>query len=336
MKSNLQNISLFVTLFLLSYCLVGAQPSSAAARAARDKYHYAWELVAENYFWDNRLNKWPSWEHKHDSQIHDDSDANEYIRKMYKSLKDRWTHFMGVKQTTSDTERTDAKNIVSSKVLPNNIGYIKINTFSSKRTGSETDAAMRGLSQVDAYVLDLRSNRGGNVQESLEVFAIFMEEGLYSHLEGRRKGKKHVIDYVLTPNELQVTRGGKLQHFYRCPNHSGGKPLVVLVNGDTASCSESLAGALRDHGRAVLFGSRTFGKAVATHTYQLQGYVSVQIVFARSTLPKGSCIHDVGIIPDHEVKSSGKGDNVLTEACKFLEKKLKPQGKTPQKLKPVR
>jgi C-terminal processing protease CtpA/Prc len=298
--------------------------NSHAARRAQEKYHHAWRLIRENYIWQNKLTDWKSWEHRFDGELYDDSDANSAIIKMIKSLKDRRTYFNNVIETQKAEDREESTNVVSWKMLPNNIGYIKINTFASDYTAQETSMAFEALSKASAYVLDLRGNRGGLLKQSLLVFSLMIDEGVFGRMEARSYGKDEKIEYLLTRKEIQIKRGSSVDREARHSNALGKKPLVALTDDDTASASESLLGALLDYGLVELFGEKTYGKGVAGRTFDLQGHVSIHIIFARSFLPKGSSIHNVGIIPKHPVAASKQGDAVLDAARKHLENKLKP------------
>src|SRR5207248_5073839 len=113
-----------------------------------------------------------------------------------------------------------------------------------------------------------------------------------------------------------VTRGS------RTANLSGNKPVVMLVNGNTASASEMLTGALLDNGRADVVGTKTFGKGIAQLTWFLDQGTSVQITFARYYLPNGQCIQGIGITPPHLVQPSKTSDSQLDAAVTLAQSKL--------------
>lgn len=165
---------------------------------------------------------------------------------------------------------------VTSKVLDHNIGYIKLATFMSDDASMEFRWALQKLANTDGLIVDLRDNPGGLLANAIEISDMLM---------GRGK--------IVTT----VSRKGKLTD--AC---SGGvicqQPLVVLVDGDSASASEILAGALKDNLRATIVGSKTFGKGLVQEINRLPGASGVHITVARYYTPNGSDINKIGIKPD--------------------------------------
>ncbi|HEY9869709.1 MAG TPA: S41 family peptidase [Candidatus Obscuribacterales bacterium] len=288
-------------------------------------YHQVWELVRDNFLYQERLTDWQKWENKYDGKLNTFTDAEQAINEMLDSLGDGYTYFKNATLTKAKQQRDDARNVVSYRMLPGNIGYIRIRTFSSHHTAEETKAALQALKGADAYVLDLRGNGGGYIHEARSVFSLFVDTGTFTTLRGRYDGDPYRELVVLTSKEFEVTVGTTAtttSKSAREPNLTGNKPVVVLVNQDTASASEMLSGALRDNGRAELLGTRTFGKGIAQLTWNLPRSTSVQITYARYYLPGGSSIHGTGITPHRVVKPSGSGDVQLSEALKVIDQKL--------------
>ena len=168
------------------------------------------------------------------------------------------------------------------------VGYIKINTFNEQTTEGLKKAIRDISSQIPSeklagYVVDLRNNPGGLLDQAVSVTSAFMARGEVVSTRGR------------TAEETQrlVARGGDLTR---------GKPLVVLINGGSASASEIVAGALHDHKRATLIGTRSFGKGSVQTIIPLgTGNGALALTTARYFTPSGHSIQAQGIKPDIEV-----------------------------------
>jgi len=177
---------------------------------------------------------------------------------------------------------------VRSHVEDGDIGYIRVTQF-TEQTADGLKAAMEKLkTEVPAdkfkgYILDLRNNPGGLLDQSIDVVNSFIDRGEIVSTRGR------------TPDETQrfdARPGGDL---------SGGKPLVVLINGGSASASEIVAGALQDHKRATLIGSRSFGKGSVQTIMPLGQEGALRLTTARYYTPSGRSIQAKGIEPDYKV-----------------------------------
>jgi carboxyl-terminal processing protease len=177
---------------------------------------------------------------------------------------------------------------VSYHVDGGNIGYIRISSF-NEQTTDELKSAISDISkQVPAeslagYVVDLRNNPGGLLDQAVSVSSAFMARGEIVSTRGR------------TPEETQrfTAHGGDLIK---------GKPLVVLINGGSASASEIVAGALHDHKRATLIGTRSFGKGSVQTIIPLgAGNGALALTTARYFTPSGRSIQAKGVAPDIEV-----------------------------------
>jgi carboxyl-terminal processing protease len=168
------------------------------------------------------------------------------------------------------------------------IGYIRISRFNEQTT----DGLKKAIASINkeipsdklaGYVVDLRNNPGGLLDQAVSVSSAFMSRGEVVSTRGR------------TPEETQrfAARGGDI---------TKGKPLVVLINGGSASASEIVAGALRDHKRATLIGTRTFGKGSVQTIIPLgAGNGALALTTARYFTPSGRSIQAQGIAPDVEV-----------------------------------
>ncbi len=343
MKRILRAVSAVVTALLLTAAGVGtlatltscapvlaagAPPSTqtvvtGAQQVSPDEYyHQVWDLINQHFLYQERLADWSKWEHKYDGKLNTYGDARRAINEMLDSLGDKYTYFKNAALTKAKADRDDATNVVSHRMLPGNIGYIRITTFSSNNTADETEAALKALSGADAYILDLRGNGGGYVKESMLVFSLLVDNGSFTTLRGRYQGKPYNETVVVAAQQIETTENGTLTTSARKPNLAGRKPVMVLVDKDTASASEMLSGALRDNGRVEILGTKTFGKGIAQITPSLPRETSVQITYARYYFPGGASIHGVGITPHRVVTQSGLGDRQLDVATVVIAKKL--------------
>jgi len=175
---------------------------------------------------------------------------------------------------------------VKQKMLEPGYGYIRISTFAS-RTGASLKEAISILKEenngsLNGLVLDLRNNPGGLLDAAVEVSDTFITKGLVVYTEGRIKDSNQ--KFHAKPNDLLK-----------------GAPLVVLVNGGSASASEIVAGALQDHDRAVIIGTKTFGKGSVQTVMPLTNDTAVKMTTARYFTPSGRSIQAEGIVPDIEL-----------------------------------
>jgi len=176
--------------------------------------------------------------------------------------------------------------IIESRVLPGDIAYLALkefNAISAKRVRS----VLRELLEQDpaGLVLDLRGNPGGLLDMAVEIASEFLPKDTLILTEHQRDRN---------PKEYRVKRSGVATTI----------PLVVLVNGSSASASEILAGAIRDNDRGVLVGERTFGKPSVQSTHKLSDASSLRVTIAKWYLPSGQTLDDGGIEPDIPVPVS--------------------------------
>ena len=170
--------------------------------------------------------------------------------------------------------------------LYDTIGYVRITTFSEQTTpglmNAIDDLHTETSGNLSGIVLDLRNNPGGLLNEAIKVSDAFLEKG-----------------------EIVSTRGrndNDIQHAYARPGDiTRGLPIVVLINSGSASASEIVAGALKDHRRAILMGTRSFGKGSVQTIVPLPGHGAMRLTTARYFTPSGVSIQSRGIEPDIEV-----------------------------------
>lgn len=204
-------------------------------------------------------------------------------------------------------------NSVKAKVIDEDLGYIRITQFQEKtgkelkkqlhKIESENEGGLKGL------ILDLRNNPGGLLDQAVEVADEFIDSGKIVYTDGRMKSQK--MEFRAHPQADK--------HDY---------PMICLVNGGSASASEIVAGALQDHRRAVILGTRTFGKGSVQTIIPLPDGSGLKLTTAKYYTPNGRMIQAKGIEPDIEVSNlvheTGRPLRFLRE--KDLERHLENQG----------
>ena len=161
------------------------------------------------------------------------------------------------------------------------IGYIRLSTFMNKSATTEFSNAIKQLNDKSGYIIDLRSNPGGLLTNAIFISDMLLNGGT-------------IVSTVDRDGYKEDTKASK--------KVLTTKPVVVLINGGSASASEILSGALKDNGRATLVGEKTFGKGLVQEINKLSGGSGLNITTQRYLTPNGTDIHKKGITPDIEVK----------------------------------
>ena len=172
---------------------------------------------------------------------------------------------------------------VKSQLIGNDVGYIRITSF-NEQADSGVQSATKSLrdksgGKLSGIVLDLRNNPGGLLDQAIGVSDDFLDKGEIVSTRGRRA--EDAQRYDAKPGDI-----------------TNGLPMVVLINGGSASASEIVAGALKDHHRAILLGTRSFGKGSVQTIIQLPGHGAIRLTTARYYTPSGRSIQAEGIEPD--------------------------------------
>jgi carboxyl-terminal processing protease len=197
---------------------------------------------------------------------------------------------------------------VEEQMLEPGYGYIRISQFHNT-TGKDFLGALKKLteenqSSLEGLVLDLRDNPGGVLQASVSVADAFLEDGLIVYTSGR-----------LPSSHLKYRASGK--------DTLAGKPIVILINGGSASAAEIVAGALKDHSRATLIGATSYGKGSVQSVMPLDDHRAIKLTTAYYYTPNGASIHNIGIEPDMRVngvnlENSSADDELMATALEVL------------------
>jgi carboxyl-terminal processing protease len=178
---------------------------------------------------------------------------------------------------------------VHSQLVEKNIGYVRITSFSEQTTSGLQDAITKIKAQagdkLQGLVLDLRNNPGGLLDQAIGVVDTFVDKGEIVSTRGRDPSQAQ--RYNATPGDMM-----------------DGLPVVILINGGSASASEIVAGAMQDHHRAILLGTRSFGKGSVQTIIPIPGHGAIRLTTARYYTPSGRSIQAKGIEPDIKVEQA--------------------------------
>lgn len=201
--------------------------------------------------------------------------AISFIKKSKDNFKVKGKHSDGSEfETLITTESIDVPSVCST-TLNNDIGYIRITEFDGN-TAEQFDNALKELKSVDKLIIDLRDNPGGFLTTVNKIADTILPEGNITYVEYKNGDKKY---YKSDENCLHMD-------------------IAVLVNGNSASASEVLTGAIKDYGAGTIVGTTTFGKGVVQDSFRLRDGSCVKLTVAKYYTPKGVCIHGTGIKPD--------------------------------------
>ena len=195
---------------------------------------------------------------------------------------------------------------VKSDLLENNIGYIRLTSF-NENSGQQIKDKIKDLEtnqNVNAYILDLRNNPGGLLSQAIRIADFFLDNGEIVSTKSRKASE----------NRKWFAKKGDL---------TKGKTLVVLINYGSASASEIVAGALKDHKRAVILGENSYGKGSVQSIIPLKNKGAIRLTIAKYYLPSGKSISEVGVSPDIEIYEEGEEFKIKTETDNQLNYAIK-------------
>jgi len=197
---------------------------------------------------------------------------------------------------------------VKFELLENNIGYIRLTSF-NENSSSQVKEKIKKLNnnkKLKGYILDLRNNPGGLLSQAIKISDFFLENGEIVSTKSRQPSE----------NRKWFAKKGDL---------TNGKTVLVLINYGSASAAEIVAGALKDHKRAIIVGENSYGKGSVQSIIPLKNRGAIRLTIAKYYLPSGKSISEVGVTPDIEVvegsddfKINSETDNQLNFAIKLL------------------
>ncbi len=197
---------------------------------------------------------------------------------------------------------------VKSEIIDESIGYLRLTSFNDN-SSDQIEKQIKKLKKnknLNSFILDLRNNPGGLLSQAIKISDFFLENGEIVSTKSRKKSE----------NRKWFAKKGDI---------TDGKTLLVLINYGSASASEIVAGALKDHKRAIIIGENSFGKGSVQSIIPLKNRGAIRLTVAKYYLPSGKSISEVGVRPDIEVNEEGDDfriktdtDNQLNYAIKLL------------------
>ena len=197
---------------------------------------------------------------------------------------------------------------VKSELIDSNIGYIRLTSFNENSSEQIKDKVnkLNKNKNLKGYILDLRNNPGGLLSQAIKISNFFLENGEIVSTKSRK----------VSENRKWFAKKGDI---------TNGKTLIILINYGSASASEIVAGALKDHKRAIILGENSYGKGSVQSIIPLKNKGAIRLTIAKYYLPSGKSISEVGVTPDIEViegsesfKFNSETDNQLNFALKLL------------------
>ena len=195
---------------------------------------------------------------------------------------------------------------VKADLLEENIGYIRLTSF-NENSGDQIQKEIKNLekkNKIKAYILDLRNNPGGLLSQAIKISDFFLDNGEIVSTKSRKASE----------NRKWFAKKGDL---------TNGKTLLVLINYGSASASEIVAGALKDHKRAILLGENSYGKGSVQSIIPLKNNGAIRLTVAKYYLPSGKSISEVGVSPDIEINEETDDFVIKTETDSQLNYAIK-------------
>jgi hypothetical protein len=314
--------------------IMNASHALVAEPTPLDLYRAAWAKTGNNYFFPERLGDWYRWQHRFDDTIHSVDDAVNAVSEMLSSIGDNYTFLkVPVRQ-----QHAGGGYIPScrARMLTRLIGYLHIRTFDDPQLTNRLRRQMQSIRHAAGFIVDLRGNGGGLTAQANDACSAFMDSGLTQLLEQRCEGRGGSLksEIRLTVDRFEQQRyfadgSHESTSWARLPNLTGNQPLVVLVDGDTASAAEQFAAVMRDNGRALIVGPEpTFGKGIAQDFFDLpfgcQLKITDAILLASSGQWRSDCGMTVrnGLVPDRIVSRLPGRDTALDAAMHYMADRL--------------
>ena len=195
---------------------------------------------------------------------------------------------------------------VKSDLLEKDIGYLRLTSF-NENSGKQIEREIRKFEknkEVKSYILDLRNNPGGLLSQAIKISDFFLDNGEIVSTKSRKASE----------NRKWFAKQGDL---------TNGKTLIVLINYGSASASEIVAGALKDHKRAILLGENSYGKGSVQSIIPLKNDGAIRLTVAKYYLPSGKSISEIGVSPDIEIVENSDDFRIKTETDNQLNYAIK-------------
>ena len=195
---------------------------------------------------------------------------------------------------------------VKSDLLKKDIGYIRLTSF-NENSGKQIEREIRKFEknkEVKSYILDLRNNPGGLLSQAIKISDFFLDNGEIVSTKSRKASENR-------------------KWFAKQGDFTNGKTLIVLINYGSASASEIVAGALKDHKRAILLGENSYGKGSVQSIIPLKNDGAIRLTVAKYYLPSGKSISEIGVSPDIEIVENSDDFRIKTETDNQLNYAIK-------------
>ena len=185
---------------------------------------------------------------------------------------------------------------VSAELIDNNIGYFRLSSFNENSSNQlkKKINEIKKKGSLKGYIFDLRNNPGGLLSQAIKISDFFLNDGEIVSTKGRKN----------LENRKWFAKKGDL---------TNGKPIIILTNYGSASASEIVAGALKDHKRAIIIGENSYGKGSVQSIIPLKNEGAIRLTISKYYLPSGKSISNVGITPDITVEESGDSFVINTD-----------------------
>ena len=256
-----------------------------------DIYNEAWAIAGQN-FYDSTMNhqNWDLWEKHYTDKIESQDDLKVAIDSMLSSLDDYYTRYL--LKSDFNEEHSDIHDNLSSistkppyfrTHIPKDIKYIRFLSMMNKNLTKEVSDFLTESekdTQVKGYIIDLRNNGGGLVKNATDVASLFMNDKIVLYAKTNSKNIKNT-----TKPDQRITT----------------KPVVILINGNTASACEVFTGAMQGNKRAYVIGTTSYGKGVIQQIKKLSDGSGIHVTVMAYYTPEFKEINKKGIIPDEEV-----------------------------------
>ena len=195
---------------------------------------------------------------------------------------------------------------VKSEVMKDSVGYIRLTAFNenSSKQLEKSVKKFKKNTKINSYILDLRNNPGGLLSQAIKITDFFLDNGEIVSTKSRKTYE----------NRKWFADKGDI---------TDGNTLIVLINYGSASASEIVAGALKDHKRAILIGEKTYGKGSVQSIIQLKNRGAIRLTVSKYYLPSGKSISEIGVTPDIEISEKDDSFRINTETDNQLDFALK-------------